>query len=75
MTDAIRQLCADVVLDGELVLWRRGRLDFEGLQRRLASSRRSRDAGDVCFVVFDVLAYHRTDLRSRPYRGGERSWR
>jgi hypothetical protein len=36
---------------------------------RWASSHscRARDGGDVCFVVFDVLAYHRTDLRSRPY--------
>ncbi|HWM05237.1 MAG TPA: hypothetical protein VNP92_23100 [Actinophytocola sp.] len=73
VVEAVRDLRADVVLDGELVLWRQGRLDFERLQRRLAGGRRAGvDAEDVCYVVFDVLAYARADLRSRAY-GGRRA--
>ena len=56
---AVAALDADVVLDGELVVWREGRLDFTALQLRLhpAASRadvlsRSMSAS---YVVFDLL--------------------
>jgi ATP-dependent DNA ligase len=61
----------DVVLDGEIVVWRSGRFDFAGLQDRLRSGRaRVRDlvtAAPAAFVVFDLLAHNGTDLRDRPY--------
>ena len=61
-----------VVLDGELVVWRAGRLDFAALQDRLRSGpARVRDlaaAAPAAYVVFDLLADRGTDLRERPYR-------
>ena len=48
-------------LDGEIVCWRNGRLDFAGLHRR------AEDAS-VCYVVFDLLEVDGNDLRARPYR-------
>lgn len=66
ITDAISKLQHDLVLDGELVLWRNGRLDFSALQRRLTAS----PAGQrypAAYVVFDILAHKNTDLRIRPY--------
>jgi ATP-dependent DNA ligase len=60
-----------VVLDGELVVWRAGRLDFAALQDRLRSGPvRVRDlaaATPAAYVVFDLLAHRGTDLRARPY--------
>lgn len=57
---ALRQLDVEVVLDGELVLWRNGRLDFAGLQQRLHPAesrvRALSIATPASFVVFDVLA-------------------
>jgi ATP-dependent DNA ligase len=64
---AVSQLRRDVVLDGELVLWRNGRLDFTALQRRLTAT----PAGlrsPAAYVVFDILASKSNDLRGRPYR-------
>jgi ATP-dependent DNA ligase len=61
-----------VVVDGELVVWRAGRLDFAALQDRLRSGpARVRDlaaAAPAAFVVFDLLAHRGTDLRPLPYR-------
>ena len=69
VVDAVGQLRAEVVLDGELVLWRDGRLNFEALQRRLTPTRRTLNRSpDAPYVVFDVLAFGRVDLRSRPYK-------
>lgn len=61
----------DVVLDGELVVWRGGRLDFAALQDRLRSGRGRVHglvaAAPAAFVVFDLLARNGKDLRDRPY--------
>ena len=60
------------VLDGEIVVWRAGRLDFAALQDRLRSGpARVRDlatAAPAAYVVFDLLASDGEDLRDRPYR-------
>ena len=59
------------MLDGELVVWRTGRLDFTALQDRLRSGpTRVRDlaaAAPAAYVVFDLLAHRNRDLRDRPY--------
>ena len=58
------------MLDGELVAWRDGRLDFAALQARLGGARGAHGRQgrvEVCFVVFDVLAVGGEDLRGRPY--------
>jgi hypothetical protein len=61
-----------VVLDGELVLWREGRLDFAALQQRVhpadARARQLSLASPASFVVFDVLALDHRDVRPLPYR-------
>jgi ATP-dependent DNA ligase len=60
-----------VVLDGELVVWRRGRFDFPALQDRLRSGparvRELAAATPAAYVVFDLLARDGADLRERPY--------
>jgi ATP-dependent DNA ligase len=57
---AVAELDRDVVLDGELVLWHEGRLDFDALQRRLhpadARARTLSVEMPAAFVVFDILA-------------------
>src|SRR5215212_2583046 len=49
----------DVVLDGELVVWKTGRFDFAALQDRLRSGRtRVRGlvtAAPAAYIVFDLL--------------------
>lgn len=57
-------------INGELVIYRDGRLDFGALQRRIHPS--STHAGRrgvrlATLVVFDVLAVAGQDLRGRPY--------
>jgi bifunctional non-homologous end joining protein LigD len=65
------QAPSGVVLDGELVRWRDGRLDFDALQRRFASGKQRRhrlvDEEPIDFVVFDILAAGGRDLRGLPY--------
>ncbi|MFD7303722.1 ATP-dependent DNA ligase [Streptomyces pharetrae] len=62
----------DLVLDGELVVPARGRLDFGELQRR--ARRRGRSAAQAAaeapayLIVFDVLEADGTELLARPYR-------
>jgi ATP-dependent DNA ligase len=60
-------------LDGELVVVRDGRFDFEALLARLhpAASRvaRLRTETPASFVAFDVLALDGDDLRGKPLRG------
>lgn len=60
-----------VVLDGELVRWRDGRLDFDALQRRYASGKarlhRLVEDEPVEFIAFDILAAGGRDLRALPY--------
>ncbi len=60
------QTVGDVVLDGEIVATREGRLDFGAL----AGSPHTRNASGVVvyFVAFDLLAAGRHDHRGRPYR-------
>jgi ATP-dependent DNA ligase len=60
------------VLDGELVIWNAGRFDFAALQDRLRSGPRRAHtlaaAMPAAFVVFDLLAQGRADLRDLPYQ-------
>src|SRR3954447_23515632 len=62
----------DVVVDGELVIWGDGGLDFPALLQRMASkgasARRLAAARPANFVVFDVLAADGTDLRGQRLR-------
>jgi ATP-dependent DNA ligase len=71
IVSAISELDVEVVLDGELVLWHEGRMDFIALQGRLhPADSRARElslAMPASYVVFDVLALDGTDIRSRPY--------
>jgi hypothetical protein len=62
------QLSVECVLDGELVVWNGGRLDFDALQQRNADTaatvrRRLVPTMPASFVVFDVLAVDRVDIR------------
>ncbi|MGF0118771.1 ATP-dependent DNA ligase [Promicromonospora sp. Marseille-Q5078] len=65
------QLASGTVLDGELVVWSGGRLDFGALQERMgrgpraaAEHARRRPAS---MAVFDVLAAGGDDLRGMPW--------
>ncbi|MCE3554502.1 hypothetical protein LWC33_23970 [Pseudonocardia sp. RS11V-5] len=68
---AVAELGEDVVLDGELVVWQQGRLDFLALQERLhpstAGAGRLAAAKPAAFVVFDLLARQGEDLRPLPW--------
>ena len=69
---ALTGVAAKAVLDGEVVIWNAGRFDFAALQDRLRSGPRRAHtlaaAMPAAFVVFDLLAHGRTDLRDQPYR-------
>ena len=69
---AIDGLDEEVLLDGEVVIWNAGRFDFAALQDRLrAGPRRAHTlaaAVPAAYVVFDLLAHGRTDLREQPYQ-------
>jgi ATP-dependent DNA ligase len=64
------QLSPGAVVDGEVVIWADDRLDFGLLQRRLvvglASLPAAVRAHPASFVVFDVLADARRDVRRLP---------
>ena len=60
-------LPAGTLLDGEIICWHQGRLDFTGLQRRVRGS-----GEQVCFVAFDLLKLDGQDLRPLPYRDRRR---
>jgi ATP-dependent DNA ligase len=66
----VSQLDVDVVLDGELVLWHEGRMDFAALQGRLhpveSRARELSLAVPASCAVFDVLALGGKDVCSRP---------
>lgn len=72
IVDAVGQFGTDVVFDGELVLWRRGRFDFGALQERLhpAASRVRELATQMpaAYVVFDLLGHAGLDLRDQPHQ-------
>ncbi|WP_103529545.1 ATP-dependent DNA ligase [Streptomyces sp. SM12] len=59
------------VLDGEIVVWSGGQLDFGAVQRRGLSraSRASALAAELpaSYVAFDILATHGRDVRARPW--------
>jgi ATP-dependent DNA ligase len=69
---AAAQLPAGVVVDGEAVVWREGRLSFDELQHRLSSSRatvaRLAREWPASFAAFDVLAVADQDARGLPLR-------
>lgn len=68
------QVPAGVILDGEAVIWNRGRLDFDALQQRMVASRAALPALarelPASFVAFDVLAVAGQDTRGVPFTGG-----
>ena len=67
----LRALPAGTVVDGEVVVVRRDRLDFDALQNRLhpAASRAARLARETpaALVAFDLLAADGRDLRGVPF--------
>jgi ATP-dependent DNA ligase len=66
---AAEQLPAGLVLDGELVIWVRGAMDFGELQRRLARAGKRRiGQAPASFAAFDVLAVADHDVRASPLR-------
>jgi ATP-dependent DNA ligase len=69
---AVEQQVPDgVIIDGELVVWGDGALDFAELQRRLAS-RKLVSRKPASFMAFDVLAISGSDVVSWPlYRRRE----
>jgi ATP-dependent DNA ligase len=64
------QLHGPLVLDGELVVWADGRLDFTALQQRLVAGR-GVDAlareHPASYVIFDLLAIGHEDLTNLPW--------
>ena len=70
-TLASRSAPQGLKINGEVVIWQAGRFDFAALQDRLrAGPRRAHSLAAVipaAYVVFDLLAVGRTDLRGRPY--------
>ncbi|MFI9206369.1 ATP-dependent DNA ligase [Streptomyces sp. NPDC053048] len=69
---AERDLPGDCLLDGELVVWNAGRLDFDLLQQRLrsgaATATRLAATAPAHFVAFDLLRLGDDDLMPLPYR-------
>ncbi|GAB3201803.1 ATP-dependent DNA ligase [Nocardioides hungaricus] len=68
---ACEQLATGTVVDGELVVWRAGRLDFGALAPRLAYRGRRRPPATIApatFLAFDALATGDVDLRAEPLR-------
>ncbi|MEW2513855.1 hypothetical protein [Streptomyces sp. NPDC046870] len=72
ITAAGRALHAPVVLDGELVVAKEGRLDFGRLQarvrRRGAGARQAARTAPAYLIVFDVLDTADGPLMEEPYR-------
>ncbi len=66
----VAQVAPGTVLDGELVVWAGGRLDFAALQQRRARGvRAAADLGrqqPASLALFDVLAVAGTDVRGGP---------
>lgn len=66
---ACEQLQAGTVVDGELVVWSEGRLDFAALAPRLAYRGRRRPPAQLApaaFLAFDLLAADDADVRGEP---------
>ncbi|MER7462167.1 ATP-dependent DNA ligase [Streptomyces sp. NPDC097981] len=68
---AARQLPADTVLDGEVVVWHAGRTDFALVQRRAAATTARAavlaQSLPASYAAFDVLELAGLDLRGLPY--------
>lgn len=67
IAEAAGALPSGTVLDGEVVIWRDGRIDFGALQRRALRGSRRRPVLPANYAAFDLLAAGGTDLRGRPY--------
>lgn len=68
---AVVQVPMGTVLDGELLVWGDGRLDFSALQQRAVAVRRAGHLArrhPATFMAFDVLAVDGRDCRARPLR-------
>lgn len=68
---ACEQLQPGSVVDGELVVWNEGRLDFAALAPRLAYRGRRRPPAQLApaaFLAFDLLAADDADMRGEPLR-------
>lgn len=68
---ACAQLQPGAVVDGELVVWSEGRLDFAALAPRLAYRGRRRPPAQLApaaFLAFDLLAADDADVRGEPLR-------
>jgi len=69
---AERDLPPGCTIDGEIVAWETGRLDFPALQRRMVSSKTAileqARTGAVAYVAFDVLEIAGNDCRHLPLR-------
>jgi ATP-dependent DNA ligase len=66
---AFEHLPAGLVLDGEMVVWVGGGLDFGELQQRVGrGSRRRLKQAPASFVAFDILAAAGNDVRSAALR-------
>jgi ATP-dependent DNA ligase len=72
IASAAAALGEDVVLDGEAVIYRSGRLDFAALQTRM--NRRPGTVAELAaeqpahFIAFDLLEHEGTPMLSWPYR-------
>jgi ATP-dependent DNA ligase len=65
-----RQLTGPLVLDGELVVWVGGRLEFAAAQERLVAGARLAElvrTQPASYVVFDLLAADGADLTAWPW--------
>lgn len=69
--DTVGQFDIELVLDGELVVWRQGHIDFAALQQRLRPAQSQTRALSLAlpatYAVFDILAIDGQDTRSKPY--------
>ena len=70
-SSASDQIEPGTVLDGEVVIWSGGRLDFAALQTRMGRGPRSATAHALrhpaSYAVFDVLVRAGRDIRSLPF--------
>ena len=70
-TAAARQLPPGTLVDGELVVWHDGRLDFTQLLRRMASPTKALALArrhPASYVMFDVLQHQGRTLADQPQR-------
>jgi ATP-dependent DNA ligase len=71
LAEAARRLPAGTVLDGEVVVWADGRIDFSAVQQRAAATRAraallAREL-PASYAAFDLLADGGEDCRALPY--------